>query len=226
MSLFKIFPAFLCFIFSSFVFTSELKNNESDIEKISSKIMTKYRQTNLVEINVQKTIHSEWKTKDQVSEGKIFYSKGKFRWENTIPEKSWVVYNGNILWNIQFSNPDFPGKNKVTKSIINKKNRDQILLMSLIDMKSLTEKFFIDKNKKLSSEDILVIDLEPIEKDQSVQNLKITMNIKTNQINEISFADDIGNKTTILFKDNKFLNKKIKNKFEYSPSKNDEVTQI
>lgn len=226
MSLFKILPAFLCFIFGSLVFTAELKNNESDIEKISSKIMAKYRQTNLVEINVEKVIQSEWKAKDQIYEGKIFYSKGKFRWENNIPEKSWVIYNGNILWNIHFSSPDFPGKNKVTKSIINKKNRDQILLMSLIDMKNLTEKFFIDKNKKLSTEDILVIDLEPIEKDQSVQNLKITMNTKNNQINEISFADDIGNKTKIFFKDNKFLNKKIGNKFEYSPGKNDEVTQI
>ena len=111
----------------------------------------------------------------------------------------------------------------MTKSKITKKNRGQILLMSLIDVQSLSEKFKVIKEKK---EDLLELTLEPLEKDPSVQNLKLVLNLKSETIQGLSFQDDIGNKTSIFFQNIEFRNVKMTEKFEYSPTRNDEVTQI
>lgn len=208
---------------STFLFVILLISFSMGKQDVIDKIFAKYRNAKLVEMKVEKRIQSEWKTKDQIFEGNVYYSKSKFRWENNIPEKNWTIYNGKTLWNIQFSSPDFSGKNKVTKSKITKKNRGQILLMSLIDVQSLSEKFRVSKNK---IGDTLVLDLDPLEKDPSVQSLKLTLDIKNEVIVDLSFQDDIGNKTHVLFHEIKFLNRKDEKKFEYTPTKDDEVTHL
>lgn len=211
--------AWLIILMTAGFFISYSKESADEI----TKILAKYRSAKLVEMKVEKKIRSEWKTKDQIFEGKVYYSKGKFRWENHTPEKNWTIYNGKTLWNIQFASPDFPGKNKVTKSKITKKNRGQILLMSLIDVQSLSEKFKVTKDKKGN---FLELALEPLEKDPSVQNLKLTLDLKSETIQSLSFQDDIGNKTEIFFQDIEFRNVKMTEKFDYLPTRNDEVTQI
>lgn len=200
---------------------------QEDNAKIANKIFEKYRNAKLVEILVSKSIKSEWKTSEQIFEGTIFYSKGKFRWENDKPEKNLTVYNGQTLWNVQYASPDFPGKNKVTKSTISKKNREQILLMSLIDIQDLSEKFNVENFPGSETDQQLVIlKLEPKEKDPLVSNLKLTLDKEKKVLLNLTFQDDIGNQTKIQFNKSTFLKKKKKTLFEFIPGKNDEVTQI
>jgi outer membrane lipoprotein carrier protein len=189
-----------------------------------SAVTSIYRKADLVEINVEKTISSEWKTKDTIYKGKVFYSQGKFRWENETPEKTWTLYNGNKLWNVQFSSPDFPGKNKVTVTKINKKTRGQILLMSLLDVENLSDKFNMQIAKQQGA--VLSVKLDPKDQDKSITDLVLKVNTEKKRLLELSFKDDLGNLTKIKFGDSEFRNKKQNEIFNYKPGKDDEVTSI
>jgi outer membrane lipoprotein carrier protein len=189
-----------------------------------SAITSIYRNAKLVEINVEKTISSEWKAKDTTYTGRIFYSQGRFRWENDTPEKTWTLYNGSKLWNVQFASPDFPGKNKVTVTKINKKTRGQILLMSLLDVERLSDKFNVKVKKQSGHE--LSVQLEPKEPDPSVNDLHLTVDTEKKRLRGLSFKDDLGNLTKIKFGESVFKKKKQNGLFNFSPGKDDEVTNI
>lgn len=208
--------------------TSFAKTKSKEKSDEVSSILAKYREAKLVEIKVEKSIKSEWKTKDQVFTGQMFYSRGKFRWENDLPEKNWTIYNGKTLWNVQFASPDFPGKNKVTKSTLTKKNRGQILLMSLLDIKDLSEKFKVQKDEPKIDHEVktVTLNLEPIEKDPSVSKLQLVLNLTAGTIQKLSFQDDIGNFTVVVFKEIQFQKEKKNKLFDYVSTKNDEVTEI
>lgn len=218
----------ICFFQSTAEANLQVQSTQKTKPDEIARILSKYRESKLVDIRVEKTIKSEWKTKDQIFLGKMFYSKGKFRWENETPEKNWTIYNGKILWNIQFASPDFPGKNKVTKSILTKKNRGQILLMSLLDIHDLSEKFKVQKDEPSTEKEIklLKVKLEPLEKDPSVSKLQLVLNLTAGTIQEVSFQDDIGNLTLVYFNATEFRNEKNNKLFDYLPTKNDEVTDL
>lgn len=209
----------LLLIFSLFGFANDFKA----VEFLSSALLN-YRNTSLVELKVEKTLKSEYKPKDSISNGKIFYSKGKFRWENETPQKMLTVFDGNILWNVQYSSLDFPGKNKVAKSKLDKKARSQIFLMSLFDEDKLVEKFEIKVDEKNEKEVLFSIDQKSA--DKVVYDIKMKLGIESKKILEVSFKDDIGNLTIIKFENEKMNLKKKKGIFSFKPGKNDEVTEI
>jgi outer membrane lipoprotein carrier protein len=189
------------------------------------KLVTKrYRKSEMVEMHVEKTVRSDLMGKETRYVGKIMISSGLFRWENDLPEKSLIVFDGTTIWNEQSPPPEFPGNVQVAKARVDKKNKSQILVSSLLGTGSLFENFNILKETK--DGDAYSYLVEPKTKDLAIKDLEITVSKPKKEVMEISYKDDVGNVTTMKFSSIEFKNKKNKNLFRYTPPKGAQVTNL
>ncbi len=157
-------------------------------------LQKKYHGKNLV-FQVEKALSSEFLEKPQVSQGKISLMSGKLRWETTTPEKSLILFDGKILWTQQSANADFPGPDQVTKSKISKKNASMLLFEKLLFQGNLTSSFDVLEQKKEADQNIL--SLKPKKDSINLKSLKVIIQIKDLLLQEISYVDEIGNKTQV-----------------------------
>lgn len=187
------------------------------------KVAKKYRSAKLVEMSVEKTVKSDLLGKETKYDGKIFLASGKFRWENFKPEETLVVFDGKTIWSVQIPPKEFGGAIQVAKGAVDAKNRSHILISSLLgaDLK---------KNFKLLSEkaegDLVKIQVEPLNGGLTVKSLALTVHPNEGTLKSISYLDDIGNLTTMIFSKIKFLKKENKNLFKYQPPKDAQVTDL
>lgn len=203
----------------SFSIASAATNGAETLQKITKK----YRDTKLVEMDVEKTVKSELLGKETKHEGKIFLGAGKFRWENSKPEKTLLVYDGKTIWSEQTPPPEFGGPAQVARGKVDKKTKSHILLSTLIGTD-------IKKNFKILGEsrdgDMLTVDVKPLNDDLSVAAMSLRLNLKDNTLSQISYKDDIGNLTTLTFTNVSFLKSEKKNLFKYQPPKDAQVTDL
>jgi outer membrane lipoprotein carrier protein len=194
-------------------------------EDLLGKITKTYRTAGLVETKIEKVITYDWKPKEDVSSGRFFYSKGKVRTEFDTPEKNWSIYNGKQWWSIQFASPDFPGKNKVTHTTVSSKDKEQFFLLKLINLKKPSDQFKIEVASTKDPE--LNLKLEPKLKAEGLTDIHVTINLTKKYITEVSFKDDMGNKTTLKLSSPKYKDSPDSGEFEYKPDpKKDEVSEL
>ncbi len=198
----------------------EIRTSSQLADETLGKVLRGYHAWGLVEINVEKRISSEWKPQTSISHGKIFYSKGKIRWEVFEPEKTWLIYDGKTVWNVQFPNQDFnESKNKVIIAKVTSKNRDSLLLIDLLDSRIPSDHFII------KMEDPKTFSLEPKKSSnwRGIRNLLIK--VENSQVVGVSYKDDINNKVEISLGNT--VRKKEKNlelfMYKVNPSKDDVV---
>jgi outer membrane lipoprotein carrier protein len=212
---------FKILLFSLFLSLSAMAatNGAATLQKVTKK----YRNTKLVEMNVEKTVKSELLGKETKHEGKIFLGAGKFRWENSKPEKTLLVYDGKTIWSEQTPPAEFGGPVQVARGKVDKKTKSHILLSTLLGGD-------IKKNFKVLGErkngDTLTVDVEPLQNDLNVKAMSLRVNTKDSTLSQVSYKDDIGNLTTLTFTDVNFLKSEKKNLFKYQPPKGAQVTDL
>ena len=205
---------------SSILFASVgLTLTNSSLKNVSQK----YRQSVLVEMNVEKSVKSELLGKETKYLGKIYLGKGKFRWENNTPEKTLLVFDGKTIWSEQTPPKEFGGSVQVAKGKVDKRTGSHILISSLMGA-DLEKNFKVLKEDKKGAQTTLKI--SPLKEDLTVKALQIVISQEDSTLKEISYSDDIGNLTTLSFSGIKFFNKEKKNLFKYQPPKGAQVTDL
>lgn len=188
------------------------------------KVSKKYRNSKLVEMSVEKSVKSDLLGKETKYQGKIFVANGKFRWENTTPEKTLLVFDGSTIWSEQTPPKEFGGPVQVAKGKVDKKTRSHVLISSLLGA-DLEKNFKVLKESK--DGDLVKLDVKPLNgEDLTVQNLQVVINPSAGTLSEISYKDDIGNVTTMSFSKVKFLSKSKQSLFKYQPPKDAQVTDL
>lgn len=210
---------FLSFFFVTTSVFASIQEGTSALQKVTKR----YRNTKVVEMSVEKTVKSDLLGKETKHQGKIFLSAGKFRWENTTPEKSLLVYDGKTIWSEQTPPPEFGGPVQVARGKVDKKTRSHILLTVLVDS-DIKKSFKVLSEKKEGEEMILAV--LPLQEDLTVQDMTLTLNTKENTLKRVAYKDDIGNETTLNFSDVNFLKSEKKNLFKYQPPKDAQVTDL
>lgn len=186
-------------------------------------VTKKYRASQLVEMNVEKLVKSELLGKETKYLGKIYLANGKFRWENSSPEKTLLVFDGSTIWSEQVAPKEFGGPVQVAKGKVDKKTRSHVLISSLLGTE-LEKSFTIGKEEK--SGDLIKFDVTPKNGSLTVQSMQVVIDSANNTMKTISYKDDIGNLTIMNFSEVKFL-KKSKNKlFIYQPPKDAQVSDL
>lgn len=196
----------------------------SKTSKALTTVTKKYRDSKMVEMTTDRVIKSELLGKETTYKGKISLAGGKFRWENTTPEETLLVFDGSNIWSVQYPPKEFGGAVQVARGKVTKKNKSQILISSLLGTEP------IEKNFKILSEktdgDKVVVQVAPQGNDLTIKTLDLTVNTKTKILTEISYLDDVGNLTTMKFSDVKFQNKLDKKRFQYQPPKDAQVSEL
>jgi outer membrane lipoprotein carrier protein len=203
----------------SFTAVAATSNGTAALQKVTKK----YRAAKLVEMNVEKTITSDMLGKKPTYEGKIFLGGGKFRWENSKPEKTLLVYDGKNIWSEQTPPPELGGSVQVARGKVDKKTKSHLLLSTLLggDVK---------KNFKVLDEkkdgDTLTVGVKPLQDDLNVTSMSLKLNTKDNVLSQVSYKDDIGNMTTLNFSNVSFQKSEKKSLFKYQPPKGVPVTDL
>ncbi len=184
-------------------------------------VIKKYRTSN-VQMSVVKTNRIEIMDKETRFEGKIYLGKNKLRWDTQKPEKSLIVFDGKTLWTAQYPPEEFDAPVEVTKTELNKKNKEQVFFALFLSTKPLST-FFKVVNEE-TKKDLLLVDLKPQTTDVSIQNLSIKIDNKSKKILEINYDDEVGNKTKLDFSDIKIDLKLKADLFKFELPKGAQVT--
>jgi outer membrane lipoprotein carrier protein len=184
----------------------------------------KYQKAKLVSMDVEKTVVSELLGKETKYKGQILLSSGKFRWENETPEKTVLLFDGQTLLNVQYPSKDFGGPVQIAKSKIDKKTKKQILISSLLSPSTTKSNFKVLEEKKEGP--LTDVKLAPSGEDLQIKDLMIQIDPKNKRINEISYKDDLGNITKMVFSNVKFQSKADPEIFKFKAPKGAQVTNL
>jgi outer membrane lipoprotein carrier protein len=192
--------------------------------KLLNTTISKYRSAAVVEMTVQKILKSELLDKKSSSEGKIYLSKEKFRFDIDSPEKSQIIFDGETIWSIQHPPAELPGPVQIAKSKLGKNTQKQILISTLFSPGGIKKNFKITN----MSETTLVekFAFVPLTKELSLKLLKMSISKKDKVIEEMSYIDDVGNETILDFKSTRFNTQAQKKLFQYTPPKGAQVTNL
>jgi outer membrane lipoprotein carrier protein len=158
-------------------------------------------------------------------QGKFYLSGTLFRLENETPDKSLLLFDGENIWSEQGASKDFNTGPQIAKTQINKANNSQMLLSSLLGGKDLASSFSMLDEGTVNGESTFA--LTPKTSDPTIKNLKMSINNKSGIVSQVSYVDDIGNKTTMVFSNVNFAKSLQDQKlFKYTPPKGAQVNSL
>lgn len=190
-------------------FSAGKKKSEKDYLKLSA---AKYSKAPMVVMQMEQSSLIPELNKKNVTKSKVYLSAGLLRIENTEPNKDLVIYDGKQIWMVQ-DNSDFGDKLSVIKVKIDKKNKAQVFITQLLTITALKNQVkILQKNKSNGS---VVLDLEPLEKDLQIKDLKIQIQEEKYFVEKLSYKDDQSNEVNIYFSNFDFQKKKNSSLFQY-----------
>ncbi len=202
-------------------FADGKKSQKTDNVNLAA-ILQKYRGDKMSVLTVKKKVISELLGRENDYTGTIYLSSGKIRWETDTPEKSLLVYDGEMLWNVQYPPKEFGGDIQVTKTKPSTQTKGQNLLASLFGKEKITKIF--DISKESGDKKLTLYALTPKKESLDLKDIKVVT--KDKQVSSIKYKDEVGNATEIEFSKTRFDAKVDKGLFKYSPPKGAKVTDL
>lgn len=200
---------------------------EQKIEKLRN-VVRKYQRSGIVEMKVDKKVSSDF-GKDRTSTGKLSVAPKRFKFETEDPEKTLIVFDGKVLWTVQYPPKDSEAKIQVARAQLGKKNQNQVMLSDILTGPKPTIVTEFDFVTEKTEGDIMTLGAKPKAKNDTTKDLNVVVDLKAKEIAEISYTDEIGNRTSMKFSEQRFIDKDRANPkkvFKYEPEKGAEVSDI
>jgi outer membrane lipoprotein-sorting protein len=187
------------------------------------KVMGAYKSAETIILDVKKTVKSEVLEKESIYRGIIRFAKGKIHWINEEPEKSIMIYDGEVLWTIQFPPKEFNSPPQIAKTNLKKSKNTPLVLNSVFGTKPLKNYFEIVPEKVNGNlKDFLLKDKK---QNLGIKEILLTIDVKDEKIVSLAYKDEVDNSTRLEFKSTRF-NEKIKaTTFLYKPPKDSVITE-
>jgi outer membrane lipoprotein-sorting protein len=187
------------------------------------KIMKAYKGAETIILDVKKTVKSEVLDKESSYWGIIRFAKGKIHWVNEEPEKSMMIYDGEVLWTIQYPPKEFNSPPQIAKTNLKKSKNTPLVLNSVFGSKPLKNYFEIvpDKTNGTISSFILKAKKDSL----NVKELLLTVDTKLEKILILTYKDEVDNSTKLEFKSTRFNEKIRATTFSFKPPKDSVVTE-
>lgn len=185
----------------------------------------RYAAAKSVKMDVKKSLILSVLERTDVYDGQFFLSgKEKLRLEFEKPVKSVAVLNGKDFWVIEYPPADVEDKVRVLKSTLGEKSQSQVLVTSLMGRGRILDHFKIESKKKKDGK--LVFGMKPSGPATEITSLELTVNEADKLIAEISYEDELENKTKFEFSGIEFDTDVPEKLFKYSPPKGAEISQL
>lgn len=188
------------------------------------KAVKKYNAAAGVTLQVKKTVKLSLMDETRISEGVLYFSKGKLRLELAKPEDSLIVLNTEAIW-VESVTDGLDGPSKHVMKITSKdlKKRTKAPLAQLLTDAKTWNEFKVLKSETV--DDVAVLRLSPKNpakfSDMTVVDVKI--DVMANEIRSLSYQDEIENEVAYDFSKTDLKTKILKSKFSYKPPKGAEV---
>ena len=204
----KFIFAFMCFL------TAEKTDSLS--KSILKDMTLTYSKVEYIKTQYKKEQTSELLGEMETSKGTIEFSKGCIRIEEKKgKEKNIFIKNKKTFWHLQADNQVLTGPvSRAIPSVFEMMFSDP-KVWDKLNSKVLKKKGNLVKLKILMSKDKL-----------GYSNFIVTINTKKRRFEDISFQDEMGNKTDISFNKTTFYRKAKKDRFTYKLKKTDKVNSI
>ena len=189
------------------------------------RVLHHYHQAKGVTFAVTKKTHNTLLAmKAKTSEGRLFYSKGKLRFEVSKPEKSLLVMDGKYIWFATKLSKDKGGKVLVSRTGASNFKKGSSVMAALLDRGDLFKTFKVDTQVK-DGKDLTVslVALKP--DDTEIQTLDLTIDPDHDRLLKVSYSDDRGNETLYEFGSPHFSKALKASLFVYQPPKGAELTE-
>ncbi len=188
---------------------------------ILEKNLSEWQKSKQIEIQAQKKTTSAVLNKVADETVKIFIGAQKIRLESGTTDPQLIIFDGKYLWNIQLPSKDFPDSLEVSRSLITKKNKQNLFLIDLLG-KKFSSAFNVKKSE--TSEKGQVFFLEQKAKPAVVQNIQV--GFVEQKLKFISFEDDVKNKTEILVSNINLKSQVDEALFKYKPDPKTKVMDL
>lgn len=193
--------------------------------ELLQKLLAKYSKATSLSFEITKIEEKPALGIKKQDSGILKYQKGKIYLLQSGEQKTEFYYAGGVLTLVSYPDSDFADSAK-TKVTVLKKNIPP-LVRSLLNLFSSPKQFAKDfKSTSEKSEDkTTVVVLKPQNKQaaKDVQDLTIKINSEDASLQQMSFVDEIGNKTTLSFSHIKLNGKMQAEDFKYKIKSSDEV---
>ena len=191
------------------------------LQMVFNEVIAKYDSSSSIESKIIRKVKPALVGKEKSYTGKIYWSEKKFRWETETPEKSFVLSDSEYVWNVNYPSVAFPEDVQVSRSKLDPKKEKALVLSSF---KNIQTEFLIEKSEKQDSK--IVFLMKEKNKKGIFEDFSLVVDEKQKLISEISYTDDVGNKTTIQLSETQFNSKLYQELFQYKAPKGVKVQDL
>ena len=190
-------------------------SNPSNIELISQ-VETKYKNLKNLNADLEKTSKNNVLKNTKTYYGTILFSKKKMKIVFSKPFKSEVLFNSDVITTVQYpEDPEFDNKIRVIKTKVSD-------FLGLILSGNFSKMKVLSKAKK---DGATIFELVP-KKFEGIKQAKVTIDPEKLLITNLSYTDNLDNKTSFEFKNIKLNKKTKKDAFKLTIPKDAEVVEL
>jgi len=196
----------------------------SDSLKPLKDTLSRIKNSTITRFDLEKKVVSELMGTEKTYKGRAYMSGNLMRLETDAPDKSWIIYDGKILWIVNFPDPQLGGSTQVLKGILKEKDKDKMLLTELLAKGRILESFDI----KRTANDAGVSTYLATPKDKKFNLKSVTLVVKNQdqELKRLDYVDDVGNKTSLNILAEKIQAEARPDLFKFKPEKGDQVSHL
>ncbi len=186
-------------------------------------VINKYRNSPAVEMKLNKTVEMSLLGETKKSNGSLYLSNNRMRYEITNPEKHLVVMNKNGIWIENKLSQKLGGKVQVTH-LKSKSGQKKVkgFLAAFFGNANIKE----DLNFTKINENTFKVLFKKKSEMADIKSAKIGIDKSAEEIKFIEYTDSLENKTRHDFTKVSFKTKAIDSKFKYIAPKGAESTEM
>lgn len=199
-----------------------VSTSSKDVAPIKS-VIRGYNKAKSVQMNVKKSVYMALMDETKESEGEAIYSAGKLRLKMGEPENSLIVMDNKTIWiETPGSEAGKPQVAKITAKDL--KNQSRAPLAVLFSKEDTWNQFKVVK--KVKGEQGQKFSLEPKEPKNwpDLRKISLTLSKDGKSLVQLSYEDELENKTEFAFKDIKKDQMLPARTFSYAPPSGAEIT--
>lgn len=187
-----------------------------------SKAIDKYSHSKFIKMTVNKTVKQAVLEKVKISSGELSIGQGgKLRFEIQQPDHSLIILDSKNIWSIEYLPADFGGGLNILRGSADSKK--QPVVATLFGSKKILKSYKVKSIAIVG--DVEELQLDAKSKAEDVMQLKIWVNKKSNEIQKVSWFDNLKNENVLEFSKTQFLDKGDENLFQFTPPKGAKVIQ-
>jgi outer membrane lipoprotein carrier protein len=187
------------------------------------KVIRHYNEVSSVRMAVKKSVYMALMGDTKASEGEAVYAKGRLRLEMKEPESSLIVMDSNTIWVVTpGAEPNKPQVAKITAKDLRKQSRAPLAV--LLSREEAWKEFKVVKSEDTDHGKRYWLEPKDPKKWPDMRKISLTLAKSGKRLVQLSYEDELENKTEFEFNNITTDQKLPANTFKYFPPRDAEVT--